>query len=88
MSSDPAPPSETARPTPYSILEAGGEAVGILLAAIGQSIEDLIPGQVLEVVSSQPLAGEAVRGWCQATGHELIGLVAGFEGEQFWIRKR
>lgn len=70
------------------MLEAGGEAVDILLAAIARCLEELLPGQVLEVVSSEPLAGEAISGWCRDTGHALARQLAGAEGGQFWIERR
>lgn len=87
MSSDPTSSEETERPTPHSILEAGGEAIGVLLAAIARSIEELLPGQVLEVVSSHSLAADAVQQWCHETEHELLHLLLDGEDGQFWIRK-
>lgn len=72
----------------HSILEAGGETVDILLTAIARCLDELLPGQVLEVVSSEPLAGEAISGWCRDTGHALGRQLAGPDGAQFWIERR
>jgi TusA-related sulfurtransferase len=87
VSSDPVPASKSERPAPHSILEAGGEAVSVLLCAVAQSIAELLPGQVLEVVSSEPLAADAIGQWCREAGHELMQLILKEEGGQFWIRK-
>lgn len=88
VSGEPSMNREYEFPSSHSILEAGGEAVENLLAAIAQCIEELLPGQVLEVVSSEPLAGDAISSWCRDTGHALSRQLAGAEGRQFWIERR
>jgi TusA-related sulfurtransferase len=75
-------------PVPHGVLEAGGEPSTALLAAIGRHIQEMHPGQVLEVISGLAGARLDAIAWCHATGHELLALV-GSEGEvRFWIRKR
>jgi TusA-related sulfurtransferase len=75
-------------PRPQSVLEAGGESSTVLLAAIERRLEELAPGQVLEV-SAQALAApiDAVV-WCHVTGHRLVGLIVADPVTRIWIRKR
>ena len=39
-----------------------------------KKIKELVPGQVLEVVSDDEGIKKDMPAWCQTTGHEMIGL--------------
>ena len=39
-----------------------------------KKIKELIPGQVLEVVSDDEGIKKDMPAWCQTTGHEMVGL--------------
>lgn len=73
---------------PHAVLEAGGEGSTVLVAAIDRRMTELGPGQVLEVVSVAQNARFDAAAWCDATGHELLGLLADGDKGRFWIRKR
>jgi TusA-related sulfurtransferase len=75
-------------PAAHSLIEAGGEVSGVLMAAIARHIEELAPGQVLEVASLVPTARIDAVAWCHVTGHELLALLSDGDGVRFWIRKR
>jgi TusA-related sulfurtransferase len=72
---------------PHTVLEGGGETIEVLLAAVTRSIEEMVSGQVLHVVSAQPLAGSSLVAWCKAMGHELLDTLVDGEEDQCWIRK-
>jgi TusA-related sulfurtransferase len=75
-------------PDAHSVLEAGGEGSGVLLAAIRRRLEALAPGQVLEVVSRSAHAPMDAVAWCHVTGHELLELRADDGTTRIWVRKR
>jgi tRNA 2-thiouridine synthesizing protein A len=39
-----------------------------------KKIKELVPGQVLEVVSDDEGIKKDMPAWCQSTGHEMLGL--------------
>lgn len=39
-----------------------------------KKIKELVPGQVLEVVSDDEGIKKDMPAWCQTTGHEMVGL--------------
>lgn len=39
-----------------------------------KKIKDLLPGQVLEVISDDEGIKKDMPAWCQTTGHEMVGL--------------
>jgi TusA-related sulfurtransferase len=73
---------------PNAVLEAGGEASDVLMAAMARRIEKMAPGQILQVVSQASNAQMDAVAWCHVTGHELLALVVDDGSAQFWIRKK
>ena len=39
-----------------------------------KKIKELVPGQVLEVISDDEGIKKDMPAWCQTTGHEMVGL--------------
>ena len=39
-----------------------------------KKIKELVPGQILEVVSDDEGIKKDMPAWCQSTGHEMLGL--------------
>jgi TusA-related sulfurtransferase len=39
-----------------------------------KKIKELLPGQVLEVISDDEGIKKDMPAWCQTTGHEMVGL--------------
>lgn len=72
---------------PQMVLEGGGEEPDILLGAIDRCIDEMAPGQVLQVASSEPAATVAIVDWCRAAGHALTDLFPSQGSTLFWIRK-
>lgn len=47
-----------------------------LLLLIRQHIDPLLPGQLLEILSSEPSVAEDLPAWCRLTGNELVSTEA------------
>ncbi len=39
-----------------------------------KKIKDLVPGQVLEVISDDEGIKKDMPAWCETTGHEMVGM--------------
>ncbi len=74
-------------PPAQALLEAGEAETTVLLAAIARRIDELLTGQLLEVVTGSPHAHIAAVTWCRETGHELVALLTDDAVTRFWIRK-
>lgn len=72
---------------PEAVLDAGGETVEVLEAALSRCLLDMSPGDVLHVISVWPGCRKVVPAWCH-TQHVAL-LEARTEGEEtrFWLRK-
>jgi tRNA 2-thiouridine synthesizing protein A len=74
-------------PTPFDVhalLDAGsgGCEEGALLK-LRDLMRGLVPGQVLEVRSTDPGVREDLPAWCRLTGHEFLGA----KGARYFVRK-
>jgi TusA-related sulfurtransferase len=48
----------------------------------------LDPGQILEILTDDPSAPEALASWTRLTGHELVGAdPGGAQGTRFFVRR-
>jgi TusA-related sulfurtransferase len=72
---------------PRIMLEAGGELMSTLGNLAHRRMEELAPGQILELISSEPSTRTRVADWCGAAGHELLRLEIDGDVTRFWIRK-
>jgi len=50
-------------------------------------MDELAPGEVLEILSLEPSAPVEIVMWCRVMGHKLIRLQEDGEKTHFWIRK-
>jgi TusA-related sulfurtransferase len=83
------PPAGAPEPgAPRALLDAGGATDALLDSALRRRLHDLAAGQILEVVSREPIAWRAIPAWCRLTGHELVQHIDQGEEARFWIRKR
>ena len=64
--------------------DAGDMSCGDLVLALRTRLVGMRPGQVLEVVASDPSASADLPAWCGLTRHELLQAAA----PRFWIRRR
>jgi len=75
-------------PAPDSVLEAFGEGCATLTPRIRARMRQLESGQILEVVSDDPAAGEGVPAWSRLTGNPLLATAADGDRLRFSIRKK
>jgi tRNA 2-thiouridine synthesizing protein A len=66
--------AELAPPSPAATLDVGHEGCGTLLVVLRKRVEELEPGQVLEVVGYDPGAKEDLPAWCRMTGNPLLAM--------------
>lgn len=74
-------------PAPHSVLEAGGESSTALLTAVERRLDEMAPGQVLEVSVCTLAAPIDAVVWCHVTGHSLLGLFVATTGTRLFIQK-
>src|SRR5256886_17653630 len=55
-------------------LDTLGYFCPIPIIMTSKKIKELVPGQVLEVVSDDEGIKKDMPAWCQSTGHEMLGL--------------
>jgi TusA-related sulfurtransferase len=70
------------------VLDVGGDRATALTRALGQCMNDLLPGEVLQVISHDIASSQDVEEWCMATGHQLLNARDSGQENWFWIRKR
>ncbi len=58
------------------------------LLKLEEMIEELEPGQVLEILTDYDGALDDIPGWCERTGHEFIGVDEAEDYYKFYIRKK
>lgn len=76
-------------PTSDAILNGFGDVCADLTPKIKKAITPLQSGQVLEVVSNDPVAREGVSAWSRLTGNPLIHSIDSDDNEiRFFIRKK
>lgn len=79
----------TAHPYPAQASFDGGEldcGNGLLLL-IRKHIDPLLPGELLEILSSEPTVREDLPAWSRLTGNELVSVVAGAERTSYLVSK-
>src|SRR5260370_41287202 len=68
------PPLGTDAPTPARTLDARGLRCPLPLVKARHEIELIAPGELLEVLATDPGAGHDFEAWCRRTGHEIAGV--------------
>jgi TusA-related sulfurtransferase len=68
--------------------DAGDEGcTGPTLREINDLIEDLEPGQTLEVRTTDPVGRTTLEAWARMRGHEVATTEAGADGDR-WVLRR
>jgi tRNA 2-thiouridine synthesizing protein A len=74
--------------TPARSLDARGLRCPLPLVKARNEIDFIEPGEILEILATDPGADHDFRAWCKRTRHELVS-VDQLEGPvyRFWIRR-
>ena len=70
------------------VVDLGQAGCGDLTPLIRGRMRELRSGQVLEVISEEPAAHEAIPAWSRLTGNELLGTAQELSRARFFIRKK
>lgn len=72
---------------PQVVVEGGDEAPAILLTAMERQLGLMLVGQVMEVATRDPGAGQVIAAWCRSTGNRLLQAITCGDNIEIWIRK-
>jgi tRNA 2-thiouridine synthesizing protein A len=72
---------------PAAVLDVKGLNCPLPLLKCKVALNRLAPGQVLQVLATDPLASLDFQAFCARTGHELIAMSEQVGVWEFWIRK-
>jgi len=74
---------------PAAALEATGQTCATLTPLVHARIRQLESGHLLQVSTDDPSAREGIAAWCRLTGHPLVSVAGGADGQlSFLIRKK
>ena len=76
-----------ARLEPDSTIDAQGLICPLPLLKAKQAIEKLEPGQILEVLGTDPVSKNDLQGWCNFSGHAFLGFREDGGVFRFYIKK-
>ncbi len=71
-----------------STLDCFGLLCPMPIVKTAAKIRELEPGQVLEVVSTDEGIKEDMPAWCNATGHEFLGVEQDGDLFKVYVRKK
>ena len=66
--------SEPAAPAADQVLDCVGSACPLPVLKTAKAIKELVPGQVLEVLATDPGVEPDMRAWTSRTGNELVSI--------------
>lgn len=72
---------------PDLTLDAKGLSCPMPLLKTKQFITKIKPGEVLEVLGTDPGSKNDLPGWCERSGHEFLGAEDGAGFFKFYIRR-
>ena len=77
----------TPDPTAARVLDATGLDCPLPILKTKVEINRMQPGEILHVLTTDPLAPLDFRAFCARTGHELLHFIETGERAEFFIRK-
>ena len=73
---------------PSAMLEGGDASCATLTPMIATRVRSLDPGQILEVITTEPTAAADLTSWTKLTGNELLGRRDVGSEQHYYIRKK
>jgi len=71
---------------PHAIIDTADVAGSRLKAMLCAAAREMVPGQVMEIVSRTPGSAGPVEEWCSAGGHSLLERVVRGPNYLYWVR--
>ncbi len=65
---------EPSAPVPDQVVDCTGLACPLPVVKTAQAIKNLAPGQVLELLATDPGVEPDMRAWSSRTGNDLLGI--------------
>jgi tRNA 2-thiouridine synthesizing protein A len=75
--------AEATQPVADQVLDCSGMACPLPVVKTSQAIKRIEPGQVLELLATDPGVEPDMRAWTARTGNELIGITS--QGDVFHV---
>lgn len=77
----------TSAPNPDLRVDTSGKFCPVPILEVSRAIKEIGPGQVVEIVATDPGVEADMPAWCKATKNELVAMVR--EGKTFraFVRK-
>lgn len=80
--------SATELPKPDLSVDASGKFCPVPIMEIARAAQGANPGQVIELLATDPGVESDVPAWCKATRNEFLGLVREGRALKAYVRKR
>ena len=74
--------------TPDKVLDTSGLNCPLPVLKTKKALEELQPGQILEVISTDPGSKADIPAFCQRTGHELVAMEEQDGKYIYYIKKK
>lgn len=72
---------------PDLTIDCKGLSCPMPLLKTKKAIQKLQPGQILEVLGTDPGSKNDIPGWCERAGHEFLGVKEDAGFMRFYVRK-
>ncbi len=69
-------------------LDCRGLSCPMPIIKLAKAMKDLQPGQVLELIGTDPGSKADVPAWCNKTGNEFLSIEEGEGENKFYIKKK
>ncbi len=79
------PDKKLAMPAADQVVDATGLDCPVPLLLTRQAAKGLIPGQVLQVISTDEHTGLDLEAWCLRFGHRLLGCQHDGKRQCYWL---
>ena len=69
------------------IVDAKGQVCPMPIVTLAKGFKDLVPGQILAIMATDPGAKKDVAAWAEKTGNVLLGMVEEGGVMTFYLKK-
>jgi TusA-related sulfurtransferase len=76
------------RPTPDKILDSSGTFCPVPIIETAKAIREMAPGEVLQVIATDPGVETDMPAWCKSTRNLYLGTDRDGAVFHSWVRKR
>lgn len=70
-----------------SILDTSGKCCPMPIVETNRTMKSLSPGEILQIIATDPGTRVDIPSWCQRTGHELLSTTADNKSFTYYVKK-